>query len=629
MINLDKIYDYVVNNEVLMKIESIKNLGFNEDDIEELLDRGIISYIDDSTYKFEDVDGLFNVAEELLKDNKFQEGKSYLKKVLEMDKEHNEAWNRLLFQSIKEQNYEEVFILLDCIPKTEKMYHEHDYIYYLYLMNFITNLPDKYQNYIKFLDFNSIEIPVNDTRFEDRVWQNRIRLLTFNKKFSKALDEEYESLKEVDYITEADMIIKELLKQVVTSVKNLHNAVNIAIRKKDYQCAIEILSRRKAIHGLAVYDHYTLKLLQAYDMIDRLGVIPQIEETDIKTIFDAINAKDYELALKLCEEDGRDGTNNAIHLLLRDICDLIKEQKDINSQFSEQSKALREHKEKSYESLTDEQLISKCRGILKYREDVILLEPMPKNDRKRIHNLITGTDDLATLSIGKSPDRRIIIRRKPIIIPGFDVKKEIDLAKYKFSKKQYADSVRAYVYLLDHLNWPRSNIFSGIAFSYLKQYDIKKAIKYFEIANLMLKEKDSKKDYDSIIENLKSYGASKEKCVAKGINEEDFNANNNHGIENFDSINDYVILTGVSVEEACQKFGLTKEETDTVKLLYAKECFSQNMPEKGENFLRSFERSDCKTPHNIRFLQEIRKNKGLYAKKNDGEVKKLLLTMKP
>ena len=71
--------------------------------------------------------------------------------------------------------------------------------------------------------------------------------------------------------------------------------------------------------------------------------------------------------------------------------------------------------------------------------------------------------------------------------------------------------------------------------------------------------------------------------------------------------------------------------TNSVKLLYAREFFFKGMVDKGEEFLKSYERSSNKSADNKKMYREIINNKKLYQRKgnSEGEDRKVFYKTKP
>ena len=404
---LNKLYEFVINNDCELNMTNLLDLGITSADIKQLISEGIISETK-GLFRFEDVDALFENGKRLMIAKEYDSGVLYLKKVLEIDPNNNEAWSKWLTQAIKEQKFDDVISLLDVMPETEKKYHQQDYYYCLFLLNFITELPEKYKSFVKYLGYSDIEVPVEEARYGDRVWQNRVRNLAMSKKFNKAYSTQQDLIKTSGYLAEQDFTFRELLRQICVEEKRFHNITNLLISHQNYPGALDFLLKRKEKCGLSIYDFHVLKLLEDIETMTTLRVIPHPGDKKCNTVFEAIYIKDYRRALELCVEDGRNNDNNAIHVLLKDICGLIEEIRKDNSEY------LRENKKpkttKNDNPTTIEEIVKRAHDLLQGEKDIVFLDHMQSSVRKQVHKLVAEYGDLADLSYGKGDERRILIR---------------------------------------------------------------------------------------------------------------------------------------------------------------------------------------------------------------------------
>lgn len=103
--------------------------------------------------------------------------------------------------------------------------------------------------------------------------------------------------------------------------------------------------------------------------------------------------------------------------------------------------------------------------------------------------------------------------------------------------------------------------------------------------------------------------------------------NNFYGIENFDEINSFIASSGLDVESACQQMGMTPEQIDIIKLIYAREFYIQGNFEKGDLFLNSVEKSKNKTKITVKLFDEVRRNKRFYQNRQIEEPRQLALSL--
>lgn len=110
----------------------------------------------------------------------------------------------------------------------------------------------------------------------------------------------------------------------------------------------------------------------------------------------------------------------------------------------------------------------------------------------------------------------------------------------------------------------------------------------------------------------------------------DFNQNKlnkNYGINNFDVIEHLVYNQNMSILEACMQNNLNREGIDVVKLMFARNCYTNEDYTTGDLIIKNVEQSKYKTPFVINLMNEIRKNKRFYKNRKTEEnfVKKISL----
>ena len=71
-------------------------------------------------------------------------------------------------------------------------------------------------------------------------------------------------------------------------------------------------------------------------------------------------------------------------------------------------------------------------------------------------------------------------------------------------------------------------------------------------------------------------------------NKFNFEENYNFGLGDISEVTDAIILMELNVDEACQKLLINKEETELIKLIYAREFFSKGEIKLGEKFSFGF-----------------------------------------
>lgn len=75
----------------------------------------------------------------------------YFQKCYELNPEHLSACFRLFLYSIRIKDYDKAFEYFDTLFNNENHFTENDNTLYLYLLNMVTNIPDRYKNLLNML----------------------------------------------------------------------------------------------------------------------------------------------------------------------------------------------------------------------------------------------------------------------------------------------------------------------------------------------------------------------------------------------------------------------------------------------------------------------------------------------
>ena len=86
----------------------------------------------------------------------------------------------------------------------------------------------------------------------------------------------------------------------------------------------------------------------------------------------------------------------------------------------------------------------------------------------------------------------------------------------------------------------------------------------------------------------------------------------NYGLRNYQELISYAIKLNIDLETACEEFGLTREETDLVKLMYARDLYKNGMIKFGNIYFNNVQKLPKKSPVVIEFMNEIQRKKTFY-----------------
>lgn len=299
---------------------------------------------------------------------------------------------------------------------------------------------------------------------------------------------------------------------------------------------------------------------------------------------------------------------------------------DQSLQSLEEKKKEIEDKEKLFIDLKYKKLVND--------KGIILLKSMDDNKIERILGLVNEYPDMVAFVIEDNFKKRIVLRYKPFIEEFVDSKNIISLAEKAYKEGNFDECIEKYSFLLQVFNEPRSFIYFKIGMSYFKKKNKSLALDYLTIASAIAKKENRNVDYSNLFAKLRG-GSLTEKEERKPtfvMSQKDFNyhdVNDYYGIENFAQINSYINESGLDVETACNQLGLASETINLIKLIYAREFYTQGNYTKGDLFFKSVEKSKEKTKEVIQIMEEIRKNKRFYKNRQGEDLLQLSLTLIP
>ncbi len=309
-----------------LSFKQLTDLGFTYEEINDLVSSNILKKNKNASFKVLSPHLLYLYGSKIY--SKFQELaiQSFLK-CLELDKTNKEAAFRLFAY------YIEKFDIKKSIPYFEIYYtgtSENDYNseFYLYLLNIIGCLPDKYVEYAKYLKYPNFKIPFDDTNKEELYIHNKVRMSCSNQKFTLAYSQIKEILNAPNNQTIENILIRNLLGIIIFQKSDLNNNLRVLIKSKKYKEALSTLEELSKKQNLKTYQEYLILLLNDIIYILTTGKIPTMTREIANTLEDAIKYKNYNLALKYVTDNlenldfGKD--RNLVYLLLTDIIDLIQ-----------------------------------------------------------------------------------------------------------------------------------------------------------------------------------------------------------------------------------------------------------------------------------------------------------------
>lgn len=326
--NLNKLYKSVLEG-VELTTKELNGFGFNSKDLKDLIEKGSIIRVKRGLYSLKSVNELFCYGKQLIAQKEYDRATQCFQKCFEIDPTHKGVCFQLFLRCVQNKDYKKAFEYFDVFFDNENEFYNSDSNFYLYLLSMITELPKSHREYAKFLKLEDFKVNSKDKRFSDVPKQNKIRLSALNQRFILAAKQLNESIQEKGYLTVQDIIIKTLLSQAIeVQMQNRNQIINL-IKQKKYDDIIELYDKMLSSHHLSTFDNYIFILTNELINIIQTKSIPVKKIFSTENIFEAIDGKNFELALALntaksqkyniCKDD------NAISLLLDEIVSKCKE----------------------------------------------------------------------------------------------------------------------------------------------------------------------------------------------------------------------------------------------------------------------------------------------------------------
>lgn len=285
--------------------------------------------------------------------------------------------------------------------------------------------------------------------------------------------------------------------------------------------------------------------------------------------------------------------------------ELIKEHREIDSEFIE----------------VNHKLLVKNRGI-------IVLEPMDSERRKLIHGIVDKYSDMVSFSIGAEPNRQVVLRYKKDTNEYVDIRKLVNDGKEYYKNGHYEECIRAFLNVLQFRE-PKAASYARIGMAYLKLDNKDMAIMYLKVAMQVGIKEGRELDFTQIIAVLEGKVCKGNRKPYFKMNEDNFrnDLQENYGVENLDEIISYIFENNLDVETACHDLGVPSEQVNIIRLICAKNYYSQGNYSMGDLFVRTVEKNKNKTPFTLKLLDEVRKNKKFYINRVVDDSPSLKLTL--
>lgn len=325
--NLNKILEGIIDNQEL-NTKNLNSFGLTSGDLTTLVKENYLERTKHGHYQLAQITPLYNYGRTLIIQKNYAKATQCFQKCHELDPNHLETCLQLLVRSVQEQNYELAIECLEQFSQVNDLLPEEDRNIYWYLLNMITNLPEKWQMYAKYLTINNISKE-----------QNKMRFSIFQQKLYSASKQLNEIIQQQGRMSIQDIILRNLIDQaLVVHNNNRTILIQLCVEKK-YQEINQQLRDQEKRYKLSNYSKLVLQLIEHLDVIKKTKQIPLPQTPVSMKIEDLIASKNYSLALetviKYSEDNNTPLEENVLYLLLTDITNFIDRLKNTDIDLKE------------------------------------------------------------------------------------------------------------------------------------------------------------------------------------------------------------------------------------------------------------------------------------------------------
>ena len=665
--DLAKVFYLLKENEKITKDE-LSECGVDDKYIEFTLENGILEQISDTEFTATDIETLVDYGRYVMKQKYFKAANSIFNCAYAIDPNDFTINYQLFYRAISDQKLRKsrVYKHFDIIYK--ELTNNGDSAlanYYLFLIGNIYGFDSKnedntgyFKEYSeKFLNLEEGDLLIpgsDDSSYDTNIFRKNVFSNSYHD-VTTAVDKRFTGRSDLSF---EETVERELLLKWLKRKRDFNARLADCFKNGSMEDAKKLLDEEDQRRGLTTTNQYILMIINAYFTIQKTDVVPVPKYSGDNT-FMAIKGDNFGLAMAL--EEKRMQRHNSIresnlHVVLKEIEDLIASKTSINeSVIKEEVKEipqLQETKpvvEKTIEiyNLTDsdkQKIDAKVEKMHNGRM-FFLLDPMPEAKRHAIREYVKSNygEDISTFPLGNEPERRIVLRYKPLVKEHVDIKEVLDnarsaysLGKYESSEGDYDSANSRYIEAAEYyelalkIGTPRDTTYSGYAMTLYRMKKFDEALDCMKIATIMSKTTGKGNiDFSELIERIENPPEREDRKPKVVVQESEFEDKQDSLLTD-ELINDIrgLLAEGVfTLEDICKKLGLNEDDTNYIKLIYSRDCYYLGNESTGDKYLKQVTKCE-KSPKVKELYKEILVNKKYYHNRYDKNSDQLVFIKK-
>lgn len=293
-------YDMFIDKNVLTTQELL-SVGFTNKDLTRLVEEGKLNRVKRGYYELASVNGLFKYSQILFSKRRKDYDRAFkgLKRCLEIDPNNGSVHTRIFLNLVITADYDEAFDSFKVMDETGNEFYKKDQNLWLYLLSFVMELPEEYQERVRNMKLKDLLTLPNDNRYSDRALQNKIRNAAFKQNFKEALDLNKSLVADKDRKINV-VITEKLLSKVAYQCVLYHDQLYNFIVNGSYEEARNLLLQAKELHGINPADEQFLIVIEDLIGILKDNKVPEVDHSkEIMSFNDAVRAHDYEKLIEI------------------------------------------------------------------------------------------------------------------------------------------------------------------------------------------------------------------------------------------------------------------------------------------------------------------------------------------
>ncbi len=321
-------------NDIPLTKENLLSSGLSINDLIRLQDKAIIKK-DGDIYQISNFDFLYMYGL-LLSHNKDAKCKSFWEKCYALNSHHFKIAIQLFWYYLNFNEYDKALEILSNLLLKEDVKQTYlvDLKMYLYLLSFLTTIPENLLPILRNITFESLLPLKEDKRFQGNSYEYYVREHIFKQKFFKAriIIEKSETKifeKNKNKIPFNIIIERFLIDKCIRVRKNSKTDLWNYLKDEDYASIIMALESKKRTETILPNEKYILAICKTIINLDENGIIPvSLNLMPAENFTEAINDCEYERALKFHNQGirakGFEEKRSFLGVILGNLVDRIK-----------------------------------------------------------------------------------------------------------------------------------------------------------------------------------------------------------------------------------------------------------------------------------------------------------------